>query len=98
MTNPFEINQEEFTPGRILLGTVKVEMGRLFLFGAKQGLHEMVSFIPGLGNGAYEVYGEVKDVPGYGYRITKVEIECITNDEIRYYEREFSDCVMEVAI
>lgn len=95
---PFEIKPEELTPGRIYLGLVKVDMGRMFLFGAKEKLHEMVSFIPGMGNGAYEVYGEVKHVPGYGYRITKVEIECVTNEEIQYYEKQFSDRAMEVCL
>ena len=95
---PLEMNLAELTPGRIYLGSVKVEMGRMFLFGAKQNLHEMVSFIPGMGNGTYEVYGEIKDVPGYGFRITKVEIECVTNDEIDYYEKLHSDYVMEVPV
>lgn len=56
----------------------------------------MVSFIPGLGNGSYEVYAEIKDIPGYGYRITKMEIECITEEEIRYLAKEQSDYLWEV--
>ncbi len=44
----------------------------------------------------YEVYAVIKDVPGYGYRTTKVEIECISDEEIMHYEKEQSDRVMEV--
>lgn len=86
----------ELKPGRIYLGTVKVEMGRMFIFGAKESLHEMLSFVPGMGNGIYEVYGEIKHVPGYGYRTVKVEIECVTPEEIKYYEKLHSDLHMEV--
>lgn len=88
----------ELKPGRVYLGTVKVELGKMFIFGAKEGLHEMVSFIPGMGNGNYEVYGEIKDVPGCGFRMTKIEIECITDEEMMYYAAQHSDLVMEVAI
>jgi hypothetical protein len=92
----FDIKEEDLQPGRICLGVVKVEMGRMFLFGSQERLHEMVSFIPGMGNGAYEVFATIKDVPGYGFRTTKIEIECISDDEIRYYERMHSDRVLEV--
>ncbi len=51
MNYSFDIKEEDLTPGRICLGAVKVEMGRMFLFGSQERLHEMVSFIPGLGNG-----------------------------------------------
>lgn len=97
MKTNLEINDADIAPGRIFLGVVKVELGRMFIFGSKEKLHEMVSFVPGMGNGAYEVYGEIRDVPGYGYRFTKIEIELITEDEIRYYEKKFSDHVMEVS-
>lgn len=96
MNYSFDIKEEDLTPGRICLGAVKVEMGRMFLFGSQERLHEMVSFIPGLGNGVYEVYAVIKDVPGYGYRTTKVEIDCISDEEIMHYEKEQSDRVLEV--
>ena len=80
---------------RVYLGTVRVDLGKIYLFGQKERLHEMVSFIPGLGNGVYEVYGHYKDIPGYGIRIAKVEIECITPEEIHFYAKEYSDFVME---
>lgn len=92
-----EIKENEMKPGRICLGFVKVEMDRIFLFGSKQPLSEMVSFKPGMGNGSYEVYAEIKDVPGHGFRVTKVEIECISEDEIMYLAKQQSDHVMEVS-
>lgn len=83
---------------RVYLGTVKVDLGKMYLFGKKERLHEMVSFIPGLGNGSYDVYGHYKDIPGYGIRIAKVEIECITPEEMHYYAKQESDFVMEVSV
>lgn len=97
MERSFEVNHEELKPGRICLGVIKVELGRIFIFGAQQKLHEMVSFIPGMGNGAYEVFAEIKEVPGYGFRTTKIEIECVSDQEIKYYEQQQADLVMEVA-
>lgn len=92
-----DIKEKEMKPGRICLGVVRVEMGRIFLFGAKQPLSEMVSFKPGMGNGTYEVYAEIKNVPGQGFLITKVEIECISEAEINHLAKEQSDHVMEVS-
>ena len=83
--------------GRIYLGAVEVKLNRMFIFGSQQKLHEMVSFIPGMGNGCYEVYGEVREVPGHGFRMVKIEIECITPEEIKHYEQKYADHVMEVA-
>lgn len=97
MNYSLDINETELKPGRIYLGLVQVEMNRIFIFGSKQKLHEMVSFLPGMGNGSYEVYGNVKYVPGHGYRITKVEIELVSDEEINHYEKELSDHVLEVA-
>lgn len=97
MVNSFGIDENKLKDGRVYLGLVRVEMGRMFLFGEPQKLHEMVSFIPGMGNGAYEVYAEMKHIPGYGFRTTKIEIECVTDEEIRHYEKEYADQVMEVA-
>ncbi|MEX3713423.1 hypothetical protein ABFV99_13545 [Cytobacillus horneckiae] len=97
MKNSLPIEEDNINPGRVYLGLVKVEMDRIFIFGSQERLHEMVSFVPGMGNGSYEVYGEIKDVPGFGFRITKVEIEMVTNEEIKYYEKNFSDYVMEVS-
>lgn len=96
MNHSFSIDEADIKPGRIYLGLVKVEMNRMFIFGSKQKLHEMLSFLPGMGNGSYEVYGTIKNVPGYGYRITKVEIELVTNEEIQYYEKQFADNALEV--
>lgn len=79
---------------RVYLGTVEVNLGKIYLFGTKERMHEMVSFIPGLGDGAYEVYGYYKDIPGYGIRIARVEIECITPEEIHYYAKQQSDFFM----
>lgn len=73
------------------LGTVEVNAGKIFMIGKSQSLREAVSFVPGLGNGNYDVYGVSKYVPGYGERIVKVEIECITEEELRYLEKEHSD-------
>lgn len=92
-----DINEKEIENGRIHLGTVTVEMGKIFLFGSRQRLHEMVSFIPGLGNGSYDVYGEVKPIAGHGFRITKVEIECISPEERCHLEKVHSDISREVA-
>lgn len=83
---------------KVYLGTVQVDLGKVYLFGQKERLNEMVSFIPGLGNGAYDVYGYYKNIPGYGMRIAKVEIECISPAEIQYYAKQQSDLVMEVAL
>lgn len=88
-------NLQSINPGKVFLGMVEVSMGRLYMFGMPQKLHEMVSFIPGLGNGKYEVYGELKEVPGQGHRIVKIEIECITNEEILYYAKKESDSLLE---
>jgi hypothetical protein len=79
------------TETRELLGTVEVECGRIFLLGGNQDLRQVVSFMPGLGNGLYDVYAHSKHVPGYGDRITKVEIEFITDEELNYLERSYSD-------
>ncbi|MFE4029289.1 hypothetical protein ACFX4N_24365 [Priestia sp. YIM B13551] len=89
---PVEFNEE----GRTYLGTVEVTMDRMFIFGTKQHLHEMVSFYPGMGNGCYEVYGEIRYVPGHGYRMVKVEVELVTQEELKHLEKENSDHVLEV--
>lgn len=82
---------EEQVDTREYLGSVDVEAGRIFLVGGKQSLREVVSFVPGLGNGRYEVYAESKYIPGFGDRIVKVEMEFISDGEIRYLEREHAD-------
>lgn len=84
-------------PGKVYLGLVEVTLNRIYIFGTQQQLSHMVSFIPGMGNGAYEIYGTVKDIPGYGYRITKIEIEFVTDEEILHYAKQHSDC-LEVPI
>ena len=84
-----EVKTENQT--RELLGTVEVDCGRIFLLGGNHSLREVVSFPPGLGNGAYDVYAHSRYIPGYGDRIVKVEIEFITNEEILLMEREYSD-------
>lgn len=79
---------------RELLGTVDVKGGRLFLIGNRNDLLDLrqaASFVPGLGNGTYEVYGTYKHIPGYGERIVRVEVECISDEEIKFLEREYSD-------
>jgi len=78
---------------REYLGTVSVDVGRIFLVGKKESLRQAVSFVPGLGNGNYDVYAESKYIPGHGDRITKIEIECISDEEIAYLEREHSDII-----
>jgi hypothetical protein len=78
------------TKSREYIGVVEVEAGRIFLIGGKQSLREVVSFVPGLGNGRYEVYTESKHIPGFGDRITKVEIQCISDEEIQHLERQYS--------
>ncbi|EGL82059.1 hypothetical protein CathTA2_2422 [Caldalkalibacillus thermarum TA2.A1] len=39
-----------------------------------------VVFRSGLGDGKYNVYGTFKEIPGWGTRITKVEIELIDEE------------------
>lgn len=92
-----EINVEKIKEGRICLGLLKVEMDRVFIFGKEQRLHEMISFAPGLGKGSYEVFAEVREVPGYGFRIVKVEMEFVTEEEIQHYLKKEADQVLEVA-
>ena len=72
--------------GRVYLGAIDVEMDKIYIFGKHQQLHEMISFMPGFGDGTYEVYGEVKEIAEHGFKITKVEIECISDKEIDYYK------------
>jgi hypothetical protein len=76
---------------REYLGAVDVEAGRIFLLGGRQSLREVVSFVPGLGNGRYEVFAESKHIPGFGDRITKVELEFISDEEIDFLEKQYSD-------
>lgn len=40
-----------------------------------------VAFRSGLGDGVYDVYATYKTLPGWGERITKVEIELITEED-----------------
>jgi hypothetical protein len=47
-----------------------------------------VAFSSGLGDGAYEVWATIQDIPGWGERVTKVEIELIPDWEIEEYRRE----------
>jgi len=98
MRNSLEIKESEMKTGRIYLGTVKVELGKMFIFGAEQRLAEMVSFVPGLGNGSYEVHGEIAHIPNQGYRIVKVDVEFLSPEEILLLEKEHSDHVLEVTI
>ncbi|MEK1828876.1 hypothetical protein AAAC51_06945 [Priestia megaterium] len=74
-----------------------MEMNRMFIFGSQQKLHEMVSFFPGMGNGCYDVYGEINYVPGHGFRITKVEIELVSPEEMQHLEKEHADHILEVS-
>ena len=83
------INNNTLT--REYLGTVDVEAGKIFLVGGKQSLREVVSFVPGLGNGRYDVYAHSKTIPGFGDRITKIEIECMSDEEIMHLEKSYSE-------
>lgn len=47
-----------------------------------------VAFSSGLGDGFYPVYATIEDVPGWGERITKVEIELVNMDEVEEDENE----------
>lgn len=79
---------------RDFIGTVEVKSGRIFLIGSKSDLLDLrqaVSFVPGMGNGTYEVYAVYKHIPGHGERIVKVEVEFISDEEIQYLEKEYSD-------
>lgn len=84
-------SQNSVWGSRDYIGSVDVEAGRIFLLGGRQSLREVVSFVPGLGNGHYDVYAESKYIPGYGDRIVKVELEFITDAEINYLARKDAD-------
>lgn len=47
-----------------------------------------VAFSSGLGDGSYEVYATIQEVPGWGERVTKVEIELIPDWELNHYREE----------
>jgi hypothetical protein len=75
------------------LGTIEVTLGELFLVGADPRhvpILEQVHLTPGLGNGFYEVYGDIEYVEGYGYRITRMMIEFISKEEMAYYQKKES--------
>lgn len=82
-----QIDPMEIETGKVYLGLVEVEMGKMNVFGKHQRLNEMVSFVPGFGNGNYEVYGKIEKVPDHGFKITKIEIEFISKEEIKYYQK-----------
>lgn len=50
-----------------------------------------VAFTSGLGDGRYNVYGTIRDVKGWGERITKVEIELIPDEIIAKLEAAGED-------
>ena len=52
-----------------------------------------VCFPSGLGDGTYNVYAHVRDVDGWGERVTKVEIIMIDDDDNHPYDEEFDDKV-----
>lgn len=45
-----------------------------------------VAFSSGLGDGSYPVYATFREIEGWGRRITKVEIELISDEEIKELE------------
>jgi hypothetical protein len=47
-----------------------------------------VAFSSGLGDGTYPVYATFRDIKGWGRRITKVEIELISDKEIKELEED----------
>jgi hypothetical protein len=47
-----------------------------------------VAFRSGLGDGVYDVYAHYADIEGWGRRITKVEIELITEEMLKEEEEE----------
>ncbi|WP_410988448.1 hypothetical protein [Bacillus cereus] len=50
-----------------------------------------VAFTSGLGDGTYNVYGTIQDIKGWGERITKVEIELISDEFIAELEAAGED-------
>lgn len=50
-----------------------------------------VAFRSGIGDGEYAVVATIGDVPGWGERIKKIEIELIPDDDNEERERELAD-------
>ena len=47
-----------------------------------------VAFSSGLGDGSYDVYATIQDIPGWGERVTKVEIELIPDWELEEMKKQ----------
>lgn len=74
---------------RELLGTASVDSGELIVVDPSHGKTDLgVAFPSGLGSGNYEVYATIQDIPIWGERVTKVEIELIPDWELEVYQRE----------
>lgn len=61
----------KMTKGEEMAGQLNYEMGH-------EGV--AVAFRTGLGDGTYNVYSHIADVPGWGERVVKVTIEFMEND------------------
>ena len=52
-----------------------------------------VSFTSGLGDGSYEVWGRIRELPGWGERITEVKIKLVDDEEaaeiLDYWNKTF---------
>lgn len=70
------------------IGYVRVYDNKMTITGGSELPEECVSFIPGMGNGNYEVSALIQHVPGVGPRITSVNIELISQEELKWMDRE----------
>lgn len=56
---------------------------------------DVFHLLPGLGDGAYDLYGTVAHVPGYGPRIVSISIEFLTQEELGWMERELEEASLQ---
>lgn len=75
---------KELESNKVFLGTVTTDSGKLtvadpYAFGATD---DEVTLTPGLGAGTYDVHAIFQEVPSYGLRITKLEIDFIPDWEL----------------
>ncbi|MGL4818699.1 MAG: hypothetical protein ACRC5C_01800 [Bacilli bacterium] len=65
------------------IGKVAVDANKVHILGSLQDPHQMVSIKPGMGNGVYEIYGEYKQVPGHGYCLVSLQMQFVSDLEIK---------------
>ena len=70
------------------IGFVQVLNEELIISGTDQSNENALRIVAGMGDGNYEVFGTFQHVPGVGPRITSIRVEFISQEELKWMDRQ----------